>query len=63
MQELVAATGLNELFCPAGTFAVLEQTYLHSKSVVEAKGVSALRDRILAEVRKKPGRRYRTETS
>ncbi len=42
-------------FMPGWDVAVLEQTYLHSKSVFEAKGVSALRDRILAEVRKKPG--------
>lgn len=35
--------------------AVLEQVALYSPSIFEAKGTHALRDRILSELRKKPG--------
>jgi hypothetical protein len=41
---------------PDWEVAVLEQVYLYSPSVFESKGTQALRDRILAELRKKTGR-------
>ena len=39
----------------ADAVAVLEQVALYSPSIFEAKGTHALRDRILSELRKKPG--------